>query len=113
MFNDRIKGIQKCVVLLEVLAVNEKILKDVVVKLPHQLVTELEESFYRKSVSYDDAVLKVSTRKLVKHRQPNQIREALMKGYIEMSHINLSISSECLHAEYEAEHMVERLVSGG
>ena len=46
-------------------------------------------------------------------KQPNQIREALMKGYVEMSHINLSICSECLHAEYEAEHMVERLVSGG
>ncbi|CAM5216489.1 CopG family transcriptional regulator/antitoxin EndoAI OS=Ureibacillus acetophenoni OX=614649 GN=SAMN05877842_111146 PE=4 SV=1 [Ureibacillus acetophenoni] len=29
-----------------------------------------------------------------------------MKGYVEMSQINLSISSECLHAEYEAEHTV-------
>ncbi|KOY80498.1 hypothetical protein MHB44_20725 [Lysinibacillus sp. FSL H8-0500] len=45
--------------------------------------------------------------------QPNQIREAMIKGYVEMSHINLTIASECLHVEYEAQHMVERLVSGG
>ena len=36
-----------------------------------------------------------------------------MKGYVEMSHINLSICTECLHAEYEAQHTTERLVSGG
>lgn len=55
----------------------------------------------------------ISSRRLSTHKQPNQIREALMKGYVEMSQINLNICSECLHAEYEAEHMVERLVSGG
>lgn len=41
------------------------------------------------------------------------IREAMMQGYLEMSHINLSICSECLHAEYEAQDTTERLVSGG
>ena len=46
-------------------------------------------------------------------KEPNQIREALIKGYVEMSNINLSICSECLQAEYEAEYTVERLVSGG
>ena len=45
--------------------------------------------------------------------EPNQIREALMKGYVEMSTINLTICRECLHLEYEAEYIVERLVSGG
>ena len=43
----------------------------------------------------------------------NDIREAMVKGYTEMSQINLTICSECLHLEYEAEHMVERLVCGG
>lgn len=46
-------------------------------------------------------------------KEPNQIREALIKGYVEMSNINLSICRECLQAEYEAEYTVERLVSGG
>ena len=48
-----------------------------------------------------------------KQEQQKQIREALMKGYVEMSHINLTICTECQHAEYEAQHTTERLVSGG
>lgn len=99
-------------VLLEVLAVSEKKKKEAIITLPKQSVSELGERFKQRSHVQDD-VIYVSTRKLVKQMQPNQIREALMKGYVEMSHINLSISSECLHAEYEAQHMVERLVSGG
>jgi len=45
--------------------------------------------------------------------ESNQIREALKKGYVEMSAINLMICRESLHLEYEAEYIVERLVSGG
>ena len=41
------------------------------------------------------------------------IREEMMRGYVEMSQINLGIAAECLHAEFEAQHTVERLVSGG
>lgn len=90
----------------------EKKIDDVMVTLPKQLVMELGEMFEQHSV-LNDEVIQVSARKLVRHMQPNQIREALMKGYVEMSHINLSICWECLYAEYEAEHTVERLVSGG
>ena len=61
----------------------------------------------------ENEVTYMSAENFSKQKQPNQIREALMKGYVEMSHINLTICSECLHAEYEAQHMVERLVSGG
>ena len=61
----------------------------------------------------ENEVTYMSAENFSNQKQPNQIREALMKGYVEMSHINLTICSECLHAEYEAEHMVERLVSGG
>ena len=48
-----------------------------------------------------------------KQDQQKQIREALMKGYVEMSHINLTICTECQHAEYDAQHTTEQLVSGG
>ena len=61
----------------------------------------------------ENEVTYMSAENFSKQKQPNQIREALMKGYVEMSHINLTICSECLHAEYEAQHIVERLVSGG
>lgn len=100
-------------VLLEVFAVYEKDNKDLVIALPVKTIAELGEMFQQSAISKDEEIIYVSARKLVKHMQPNQIREALMKGYVEMSHINLSICWECLHAEYEAEHTVERLVSGG
>lgn len=50
---------------------------------------------------------------LNKQEQLKQIRDALMKGYEEMSHINLTICKECQYVEYEAHHTTERLVSGG
>jgi CopG family transcriptional regulator / antitoxin EndoAI len=37
----------------------------------------------------------------------------MRRGYMEMAKINLTIASEAFQAEYEAEHTVERLVSGG
>ena len=54
-----------------------------------------------------------ATISISKQEQQKQIREALMKGYVEMSHINLTICNECQHAEYDAQHTTERLVSGG
>lgn len=100
-------------VLLEVFAVYEKKKNELVIALPKQSVKELGEMFERSAVLKDEETVYVSARKLVRHMQPKQIREALIQGYVEMSHINLSICWECLHAEYEAEHTVERLVSGG
>ena len=86
--------------------------EEVVIDIPNELVTQFERTFGRNTESgYMMAYL--ATQEYTKHMQPNQIREALIKGYVEMSQINLTICSECLHAEYEAEHMVERLVSGG
>ncbi|MEO4054911.1 transcriptional regulator [Solibacillus sp. CAU 1738] len=82
-----------------------------VVSYSSELLIEFQQTFDQRSFR-DGEMSYVSKRKIVKHAQPNQIREALIKGYVEMSHINLSICSECLYAEYEAEHMVERLVSG-
>lgn len=67
----------------------------------------------KKEVLEEQSFVRVSTRANLWQDQPNQIREAMKKGYVEMSSINLSIASECLHAEYEAQHTVERLVSGG
>ena len=82
--------------------------------LYQEMLMEFDQSLEQKLRDKDqEHFVYISSRRLSKHKQPNQIREALMKGYVEMSQINLTICSECLHAEYEAEHMVERLVSGG
>ena len=102
---------------MEVLVVYAKKLEDVAIKnviveFPDEMFAQFQRTLGNTFVGETD-ISYISARKFTKHEQPNQIREALMKGYVEMSHINLSICSECLHAEYEAEHMVERLVSGG
>ena len=67
----------------------------------------------KKEVLGEGSFVRASLRTKSRQEQPNQIREAMRKGYVEMSSINLSIASECLYAEYEAQHTVERLVSGG
>ena len=87
-------------------------------ELSEEVVTKHEDMFaaYKQSYNFtvgNEEVEYISVKRFSTHKQPNQIREALMKGYVEMSQLNLSICKECLQAEYEAEHMVERLVSGG
>ncbi len=89
----------------------DEVTKEVKLSFPQEMFMDLN-TLEQKSTRKDEYIV-IATRRLSTHKQPNQIREALMKGYVEMSQINLSISSECLHAEYEAEHTVERLVSGG
>ena len=91
---------------------NNVALQDVIVKQPEDIINEFKRSF-EDSYFSENLVAYMSTKRFSKHEQPNLIREALIRGYVEMSHINLTICRECLHAEYEAEHMVERLVSGG
>ncbi|WP_026045638.1 hypothetical protein [Paenisporosarcina antarctica] len=86
--------------------------KEVIVKLPRQFVNNLDKQKEQQLAKPEEFVY-ISTKKSIKQVQPNLIREAMIKGYVEMSQINLSIASECLHLEYEAEHTVERLVSGG
>lgn len=101
--------------LVEVLSMYAKkleIQQDVFVNQPIVSLREFKQNFELVYFGKNE-VTYMSAEKFSKQKQPNQIREALMKGYVEMSHINLTICSECLQAEYEAEHMVERLVSGG
>ena len=86
--------------------------EEVVITLPNELIAQFERTF-GSNTNNNNVITYLAGREYTKDMQPNQIREALMRGYVEMSQINLTICSECLHAEYEAEHMVERLVSGG
>ena len=71
-------------------------------------VQSASEKYDRNNVEFADV-----NGRFVTNLQQNQIREALIKGYVEMSQLNLTICRECLHAEYEADYMMERLVNGG
>jgi len=87
--------------------------KEVVVKLPKQMISELTAHSDEQIQERGDYVY-VSTQRVTKNiYDSHHIREAMIKGYVEMSQINLSIACECSHAEYEAEHTTVRLVSGG
>ncbi|WP_179860893.1 transcriptional regulator [Bhargavaea cecembensis] len=86
--------------------------EEVIVKIPGQMLRGIAETAAEVKADSDGFVY-LSTTRRTEDDQSNLIREAMMKGYVEMSHINLSIATECLYAEYEAEHTLERLVSGG
>ncbi|HEX5564620.1 MAG TPA: transcriptional regulator [Sporosarcina sp.] len=89
-----------------------KNMKEIIVKIPKQMLNENEHTVVHLEQDRGDFVY-ISTKRYVTNHEPNVIREAMMKGYLEMSQINLRIAKECLHVEYEAQHTVERLVSGG
>ncbi|SIT89629.1 transcriptional regulator [Edaphobacillus lindanitolerans] len=86
--------------------------EEIIVRIPEQMLRGISEAAGSMRADSDGYVY-LSTTSRTEDDQTNLIREAMMKGYVEMSHINLSIATECLYAEYEAEHTLERLVSGG
>ncbi|WP_203229628.1 transcriptional regulator [Filibacter tadaridae] len=89
-----------------------KNIREVIVKIPKRMLNENEHTVVHQEPDRGDFVY-ISTKRYVTDYESETIREAMMTGYVEMSQINLNISAECLHVEYEAQHTVERLVSGG
>lgn len=107
----RFSNERKGSVFVEVLVVYAKSVngtRDIKVAYLQELFTNLYDIDFNK-----EALISASKRREAASKQPNQIREALKKGYVEMAQLNLSICKECLHAEYEAQHTLEHLVSGG
>jgi CopG family transcriptional regulator/antitoxin EndoAI len=98
---------------VEVLALKQRRIDEVLIQLPEIIVSENVVQAYKQITKNTEEFINNSTKRFIHTTQKNHMREAMVKGYTEMSQINLSICSECLHVEYEAEHMVERLVSGG
>jgi len=90
----------------------KKNIKEVIVKIPKKMLNEIEHTVVHQEPEREEFVY-VSTKRYVTDYEAETIREVMMKGYVEMSQINLKIAKECLHAELEAQHTMERLVSGG
>nr|WP_216663274.1 antitoxin endoai [[Bacillus] enclensis] len=80
--------------------------------MPQQLVTELDGFADQENVNRNEFIYR-ATKMYLRERKKRQLRESMRRGYMEMAKINLAIASEAIQAEYEAEHTVERLVSGG
>ena len=85
---------------------------EILVKLPQHLLTELDGLAKQENVNRSEFIYQ-ATKMYLRERKKRQIRESMRRGYMEMAKINLRIASEAFLAEYEAEHTVERLVSGG
>ncbi|MGM9985758.1 MAG: CopG family ribbon-helix-helix protein [Bacillaceae bacterium] len=85
---------------------------EIVVRLPQALVSELDGLIKQENVNRNELIYQ-ATKSFLREKKKRQIREAMRRGYLEMAKINLNIASEAFLAEYEAEHTVERLVSGG
>ncbi len=98
---------------LEVYAVSESsATTEILVRLPHNLVMELDSLVKQENGNRNELIYQ-ATKMYLRERKKRQIRESMRRGYMEMAKINLNIASEAFLAEYEAEHTVERLVSGG
>ena len=89
-----------------------KNMKEIIVKIPKRMLNENEHTVVHQELDRGDSVY-ISTKRYVTDYESDTIREEMMNGYLEMSQINLKIATECLHVEFEAQHTVERLVSGG
>ncbi|WP_010307242.1 hypothetical protein [Kurthia senegalensis] len=86
--------------------------------MSHKQLDVIQLSEYDMEKAYDAVLQKIShhyafasdeRRNSVTQKQKH-IRELMVKGYEEMSQINLTICSECLHVEYEAEHAIGRIL---
>ncbi|MBW7651932.1 YlcI/YnfO family protein [Anoxybacillus sp. ST4] len=85
---------------------------EIVIRLPQALVNELDGIVKQENGSRNELIYQ-AMKMYIRERKKRQIREAMRRGYMEMAKINLSLASEAFLAEYEADHTVERLVSGG
>lgn len=99
--------------MLEVLELRaKKSMREVIVEIPKQMLNENEHTIVQCKAKRDGFVSISTKRYETDHKTETMIAE-MIKGYVEMSQINLKIAAECLHAEFEAQHKLERLVIGG
>jgi CopG family transcriptional regulator/antitoxin EndoAI len=91
--------------------VSEANTKRIVVSLPEQLINEVDGVIKRENVNRSEFIQQ-ATKMYLRERKNRYIRETMRQGYMEMAKINLNIASEAFLAEEEADHTLDRLVSG-
>ncbi|ADU28626.1 CopG family ribbon-helix-helix protein [Evansella cellulosilytica] len=89
---------------------SEESTKKIMVSLPQELVNELD-GLLEGNVNRSELIHK-ATKMYLKEHKKQIIRETMQQGYMEMAKINLNIATEAFLAEEEAEHTLDRLVSG-
>ncbi|TDQ36724.1 CopG family ribbon-helix-helix protein [Aureibacillus halotolerans] len=85
--------------------------ENIMISLPSQLLHELDGIVHQENGNRNDLIYQ-ATKMYLRERKQRQIRESMRRGYMEMAKINLHIASEAFLAEEEADHTLDRLVSG-
>ncbi|MFV8829992.1 MULTISPECIES: CopG family ribbon-helix-helix protein [Alkalihalobacterium] len=91
--------------------VSEQATKRIMISLPQNLLNEVDGVVKQENVNRSEFISQ-ATKMYLRERKRRQIRESMQQGYMEMAKINLNIASEAFLAEEEAEHTLDRLVSG-
>ena len=85
--------------------------KRIMITLPQHLLNEVD-GFVKQEKMNRSEFISQATKMYIRERKKRQIRESMRQGYMEMAKINLNIASEAFVAEEEADHTLDRLVSG-
>ncbi|HEU4962746.1 MAG TPA: ribbon-helix-helix protein, CopG family [Bacilli bacterium] len=81
------------------------------VSVPNQLLQEVDGIVEMENRNRSE-LIREAMNLYLKERKKRYIQESMQKGYLEMAKINLNIASEAFLAEEEADHTLDRLVSG-
>lgn len=85
--------------------------KRIMISIPQHLLQEVD-GVVEKENSNRSELIRQAMKMYLRERKKRHIRETMKKGYQEMANINLHMASEAFLAEEEADHTLDRLVSG-
>lgn len=85
--------------------------KRIMISIPQYLLQEVD-GVVEKENSNRSELIRQAMKMYLTERKKRHIRETMKKGYMEMANINLNMASEAFLAEEEADHTLDRLVSG-
>lgn len=85
--------------------------KRIMITLPQQLLQEVDGVVETEQSNRSELIRQAMKFYLIE-RKKRVLRETMKRGYMEMANINLNMASEAFVAEEEADHTVDRLVSG-
>lgn len=85
--------------------------KRIMISIPQHLLQEVD-GVVEKENSNRSELIRQAMKLYLRERKKRHIRETMKKGYMEMASINLNMASEAFLAEAEADHTLDRLVSG-
>lgn len=85
--------------------------KRIMISLPEYLLQEVD-GIVQKDNSNRSEFIRQAMKLYLLERKKRYLRETMQRGYMEMAKINLNMASEAFQAEEEADHTLDRLVSG-